>query len=249
MSSGLWSLIQGHWLGDYWFLRAQPPFFIIPSFAFKLTVQVVLLRSFRQSFMRWSGLPHLKQFWFFSVVQLNHVGKMDNISYWLIHSSNSTQGFCILFSWRLSLFFTFWLYAWVFFSSSAFCYSRVSSESIVALQLPRGKQIPWCLWPSNIQYSSCGGLWEQRISGFCPSFQFLGCKEQVGVASKVFAIHFVGQHVLIFRVQALIEMIPFHLLYVLLLNPSWVLQLDYLDLLWQVHPKFSHILLEPCLRE
>ena len=26
---------------------------------------MILLRSFGQSFMRWSGLPHLKQFWFF----------------------------------------------------------------------------------------------------------------------------------------------------------------------------------------
>ena len=38
----------------------------LPSpFAFKLTLQAVLLRSFRQSFKRWSGWPHPKQFQFF----------------------------------------------------------------------------------------------------------------------------------------------------------------------------------------
>ena len=47
------------------FWGACPPFFTVPSFTFKLTLQVVLLRSFGQSLMRWSGLPHLKQFWFF----------------------------------------------------------------------------------------------------------------------------------------------------------------------------------------
>ena len=43
----------------------QAPFFVISFFAFKLTFQAVLLRSFRQSLMRWSGLLHQKQFWFF----------------------------------------------------------------------------------------------------------------------------------------------------------------------------------------
>ena len=72
-----------------------------------------------------------------------------------------------------------------------------------ALQLPRGKQVPWCLWPGNIWSFHCGGHWEQGISSFCPSFQHPDCKEQVRVASSVFAIHFVGQHVPIFGVQAL----------------------------------------------
>ena len=46
------------------FWGAQPPFFFVP-FSFKLTFWAVLLRAFGQSFMRWSGLPHPKQFWFF----------------------------------------------------------------------------------------------------------------------------------------------------------------------------------------
>ena len=48
--------------GFWW---AQPPFFTIPSFTFKLAFWAVLLRSFGQSLMMWSGLPHLKQFQFF----------------------------------------------------------------------------------------------------------------------------------------------------------------------------------------
>ena len=47
------------------FLGVQPPFFIIPICAFKLAFWPVLMRSCGQSFTRWSGLPHLKQFQFF----------------------------------------------------------------------------------------------------------------------------------------------------------------------------------------
>ena len=64
-----------------------------------------------------------------------------------------------------------------------------------------------------------------------------------------FAIYFVSQHALIFGVQALIEMISFHLLHVILLYPSQILWLEYLNLLWQVHSKLSHILPKPCLKE
>ena len=41
------------------FWGVQPPFFAIPSFAFKLAFHAVLLRSFGKSLVRWSGLPHL----------------------------------------------------------------------------------------------------------------------------------------------------------------------------------------------
>ena len=47
------------------FWGTQPPFFAIHSFMFKYTFWVDLLTSFRQSFMRWSGLLHSKQFLFF----------------------------------------------------------------------------------------------------------------------------------------------------------------------------------------
>ena len=100
---------------DFW--GVWPPFFVIPSSVFKLTFQEVLLRSFRQSFTR-----------FFPLIQLNYIGKMDNIPNWLICSSNSTQGSCILSHWRLSLFFLFNLHA---------------SKGMTALQLLGGKQIPW----------------------------------------------------------------------------------------------------------
>ena len=174
---------------------------------------------------------------------------MDDIANQLICSTNPTQGFWVFSIWRLSLFFPFWLYTWVPFSSNAFRYGRSNHEGMIALQLPRGKQIPWCLWLGNIQSSYYSGLWEQGICSFYPSFQLLGCKEQVRVASRVFAIHFVGQHAPIFKVQAFIEMISLHLLHVLLLNPSWILWLEYLNLPWQADPELGHILPRPCLRE
>ena len=51
-----------------------------------------------------------------------------------------------------------------------------------------------------------------------------------------------GQHSFVFGAQTPVEAICFHLLYVLQLDPSWVLQLQYLDLLWQAHTKFGNIL-------
>ena len=47
----------------------------------------------------------------------------------------------------------------------------------------------------------------------------------------VFTINFMGQHSLVFGVQVLIEVISPHLLCVLLLDPSQILWLEYLDLL------------------
>ena len=85
-------------------------------------------------------------------------------------------------------------------------------------------------------------VWEQGISSFCPSFQFLYCKEQLRVTSGVFTFHFVGQHTSVFGVQALIEAFSFHLLHMLKLNPYCILWLEYLDLLWQAHSELSHIL-------
>ena len=47
----------------------------------------------------------------------------------------------------------------------------------------------------------------------------------------VLTVNYVGQHSLAFDIQALMEVISLHLFYVLLLDPSWILQLEYLDLL------------------
>ena len=143
--------------------------------------------------------------------------------------------------WRFTLFFPFWPCSQVSLSSNTFRYGRLSCEGVIALQLPRGKQVPQCLWSGHIWSSSHGSLREQGVSSFCPSFQFPCCKEQVRVTSGVFAIHFVGQHVSGFRVQALMEAISFHVLHKLLLNPSQILQLEYLGLLQQVHSELGHI--------
>ena len=193
------------------FWGAQPPFFAIPSSAFKFPLWAVLLRSFKQSLMRWSELPHLKQFQFFLCYSSTALAK-----WWyrwpadLVHESHSRFRGLLQLKTQPLLFFPFWLYTRVPFSSNAFHYGRLSCEGMIALQLPRGKQIPQCLWLHNIWSSQFGGLQEQGISGFGPSFQLPGCKEQVGVASGVFAIHFVDQHALIFWVQTLTEMISFH---------------------------------------
>ena len=64
------------------FWGAWPPFFVIPSFTFKLTFWPVLLRSFGQSFMRWSGLPHPKQFQCFIWYNLTALAK------WTIYPTN-----------------------------------------------------------------------------------------------------------------------------------------------------------------
>ena len=47
------------------FVRAQAPFFAITSFMCKYAFWVGLLTSFGQSHMKWSVLPHPKQFLFF----------------------------------------------------------------------------------------------------------------------------------------------------------------------------------------
>ena len=159
------------------FRRAQPPFFAISSFTFKLTLWVVLLRSFRQSLMRSSGLSHPKQFQFFLWYSLIALAKQ--MTYPIDRSAPPTPfKVSALFSQRLSLLFPFWLYAWVFHSFSVFHYSGLCSKSTVALQLPRGKQIPWCLWLVNIRSSSCGGLREQRISGFHPFSNFQAARSR-----------------------------------------------------------------------
>ena len=52
-----------HWVAaSFW--GVQSPFITTPSFMFKYTFWVGLLTSFRQSHIKWSGLPHLKQFLF-----------------------------------------------------------------------------------------------------------------------------------------------------------------------------------------
>ena len=95
----------------------------------------------------------------FLLIQLDCIGKTGDIANWLICSTNPSWGFWVFLLWRLSLFFLFWLYIWVPFSSNAFHYGRLSHECMIALQLPRGKQVPQCLWLHNIWSSSCGGLW------------------------------------------------------------------------------------------
>ena len=174
---------------------------------------------------------------------------MDDIADWLISSTSPMQGFWVLFTWGLSLSFSFWLYTQVLFSSNAFPYGWLSSEGMITIQLPRGKQIPWSLWLGNIQSSHCVGLQEQGISSFYPSFQLLGCKKQVRVASGVSTIHFVPQHALIFVVQALREIISFHL-------PMWfcwTLPGCSNQSIWTCCNKFTPnsatFSLEPCFRE
>ena len=56
-----------------------------------------------------------------------------------------------------------------------------------------------------------------------------------------------SQHSTVFGMKALLEEAMLHLLHMFRLNPSWILQLEYLDLLQQMHPEFNHILSQSLL--
>ena len=86
---------------------------------------------------RWSGLPHLKQFWSFFWYSLTNLAK------WMICSPNFTWGFLVSLFSLLALHMTL-------FSSNVFHYGWSSHEGMIALQLPRGKQVLQCLWLGNI---------------------------------------------------------------------------------------------------
>ena len=137
------------------------PFFIIPSFMFKLAFCAVLLRYFRQSLTRWSGWPHAKQFWFFFWYSLTTLAK------WMMYSSNwsapstptEVSGSPPSEDLTSSAFF-----AWVFDNSIAFHCSWSGSEGMTALQLPEGNKFPdvweWVLFnpPVGVVFKSRGSL-------------------------------------------------------------------------------------------
>ena len=198
---------------------------------------MVLLRSFGQSLTRWSGLLHLKQFWFFFWYNLTVLTK------WTIHptdwsASPPPPGVSASSPAEDSA------------SSSPSHFAPESSSSsllsTVADQAVK-VQLLLSLWEGN----KFPGVWEQLCSilqlwwslaaedlwllSVIPIFEPLGVdgSSQLGVLYQLS---------LVFVVKALIEVIMPHLLYVLQLDPSWILWLEYLDLLSWVHPKFSHIL-------
>ena len=74
-------------------------------------------------------------------------------------------------------------------------------------------------------------FWSQGVSGFHPSFQFLGSKKQSRIGDRIFTINLVGQHSLILRTKPFVEAIPLHLLHMFLLDSARTLHLDYLYLL------------------
>ena len=55
---------------------------------------------------------------------------------------------------------------------------------------------------------------------FFPALTWLGADQ---VASWVFTIYFMNQHLMVFRIKALIEAIMLHFLHMLGMNPFWVL--------------------------
>ena len=83
---------------------------------------------------------------------------------------------------------------------------------------------------SYVQTPSSSGFWEQRITGFHPSFQLLGSKEQFGIDDRIFTIDLVSQHSPILRTKAFIEAILLHLLHMLLLDTAGISHLEYLSL-------------------
>ena len=119
------------------------PSLLSPLFAFKLTFWVVLLRSFRQSFMRWSELPHLKQFQFIFWYSLTTLVKKTMYSSdWSAHltpsvasgssSSEDSNSSCLLC-----------LCAQVFCNSIILYCSSSDGDNMTALQFLGGKQICW----------------------------------------------------------------------------------------------------------
>ena len=181
ISSGLRGLIWECQWSNYSFLRGLASLLCCPLFCIQTIFSgglAEILQTVSYKVVRTTTSETIS---IFPLIQLNSICRMNDISDSLICSTNPAPGFWVLF-------FPSWVYTQVLFSSNAFYYGGLSSEGTIALQLPRGKQIFQCLWLGNIQSSSCVGLWEQGISGFSLSFQLLGCKEQVGIASRVFAI-------------------------------------------------------------
>ena len=74
---------------------------------------------------------------------------------------------------------------------------------------------------SYVQTLSSSGFREQRIPGFCPSFQLLGSKKQFGVGDRIFTINLMGQHSPILGTKAFVEVILYHLLHMILLDSGW----------------------------
>ena len=128
------------------FWGAQPPFFAIP----------LLHLNWLLGWSCWDvwAISHEGgqdyQYLIFLLIWLDCIDKVDDIADRLICCTNPTRSFWVFFLWRLSLFSHFCLYTQVPFSSNTFHYGGLSYEGIIAFQLPRGKQVPWCLWLGNI---------------------------------------------------------------------------------------------------
>ena len=150
MSSGLGSHVQGCQLSNYLFVRGPAFLLCCPLFHIKTCYLGSLAEILQTASYKEVRTTTPETIFIFPLIQLYCIGKMDDISDWLIGFTNRTWGFQVLFIWRLSLFFPFWLYTWVLFSFNAFQYGRSSSEGSTAFQLSRGKQIPQCLWLDNI---------------------------------------------------------------------------------------------------
>ena len=150
-SLGFGNIVQGCWLSDYWFLRDPasilhcPLFCICPHFSSDLAE--ILWTIFHKMVRDATSKTILG----FLLVQLKCVGKTDDIAAQLICSTNPTLGFWVFLLRRLNLFFPFLLYTQVPISSNAFHCGRLSCECRITLQLPRGKQVPQCLWLGYLQ--------------------------------------------------------------------------------------------------
>ena len=103
--------------------------------------------------------------------------------------------------------------------------SEKISHLIQWLQLSLGAEGPWPL-------------------PFFPVFMWLGA----GQSSQLGCHHLPCEPACTgIWIKVLIEVVMLNLLQVLGLNPSWVLLLEYLDLLQQMHPEFSYLLSQSLL--
>ena len=224
ISLGCRSLIWGCQLSGYWFLRGLASLHHCPLFCISIHFLGSLAEIFWIIFHQMVRTSTSEAISVFLLVQLDLIAK------WIIYPTNwSAPPIPLKVSGSSSSEHSTSPASSAFApDSSAIPLLSTVADWVVKVQLPfnfqKGNKFPLC-W--RMSY-----VWSPIWSHF-----------QVRVSHRMFTIHIMGQHPLVFEVQSLIVVIPLHLLYVLLLDPSQILQLEYLDFLQQVHSKLSHILL------
>ena len=94
-SSGLGSLVQGCQLNNYWFLRGPASLLHCPLFCIQTHSSGSLAEILQTISDKVVRTTTSKTISIFLLIQLNCIGKIDNIANWLICSTNPTQCFWV----------------------------------------------------------------------------------------------------------------------------------------------------------